>query len=77
MKRLKGVLPVEVMTDRRDLATATELGKAQGKTFPGDGVRLSVQSVQSFGNGGGQQCDGDVVARRRAGLGLRRHVHEF
>ena len=51
LKRLKGVLPVEVMTDRRDLATAAELGKAQGKTFGGNGVRLSVQSVQGFGNG--------------------------
>ena len=44
------MLPVEVTTDRRDLATATELGIAKGKTFSGDGVRLSVQGVQSFGN---------------------------
>ena len=38
-------------TDRRDLATATELGKAQGVPFSGGGVRLSVQSVQTFSNG--------------------------
>ena len=57
LKRLKGVLPVEVTTERRDLATATELDKAPGKTFRGDGVTLIVQSVQSVANGpAGQQA---------------------
>ena len=51
LKRLKGVVPVEVMIERRDLATATDVGKAAGKTFDGDGVRLSVRGVQSVPNG--------------------------
>ncbi|HVS35519.1 MAG TPA: hypothetical protein VMS17_08055, partial [Gemmataceae bacterium] len=57
LKRLKGVLPVEVMTDRRDLATAADVGKAQGKTFAGVGGQLRVHSVQVFANGSpGQQA---------------------
>jgi WD40 repeat protein len=55
LKRLKGVLPVEVMTERRDLVTATDIGKAQGKTFTRDGVQLHIQSVQGSSNGPGLQ----------------------
>ncbi len=49
LKRLKLVLPVEIMARRRDVLTVTDIAKASGKTFIGDGdVRLTLQTVQVF-----------------------------
>jgi eukaryotic-like serine/threonine-protein kinase len=46
LKRLRIVLPVEVMARPRDLLTAADFAIPSGKTFAGnDGVRLKVHSV--------------------------------
>ena len=76
LKRVKGVLPVEVMTDRNDLATAKELGKAEGKTFAGDGMRLGVQNVQQ-GVGGGQQVTVSFVLDAAPGWAYQPAVQGF
>ena len=50
LKVLRGVLPVEVMARRQDLAVVPDLGRSEGKTVEGaDGMRLSIVRVQSKG----------------------------
>ena len=50
LRRLSGVLPIEVGVQPEELATAPELGRADGKTFAGQGgLRLTIQRTQMFG----------------------------
>jgi WD40 repeat protein/tRNA A-37 threonylcarbamoyl transferase component Bud32 len=49
VKRLAGVLPVEVMVRRRDVLTVADPAKSGGKTLQGeDGLRLRVDSVSDL-----------------------------
>jgi WD40 repeat protein/tRNA A-37 threonylcarbamoyl transferase component Bud32 len=50
LKDVRGLLPLEVMIRREDIATASDLSKIEGKTVAGEGgVRLTVQRVQTSG----------------------------
>jgi serine/threonine protein kinase/WD40 repeat protein len=48
LKRIKGIVQLEVIARQHELVTAPELDKAEGKTFAGeDGLRLTVRKVSA------------------------------
>jgi WD40 repeat protein len=49
LRRLSGVVPVEVTTRRHTLATVASLGQAAGQTFGTEGVQVRVQRVNRDG----------------------------